>query len=483
MIKSDQESSGQASCDWVSNFHGFLELLLSRLSGGKVKINLISCKELDVEAIYSPLTLLIPVVSPGLLSSPTFNKEIKIFHEKAINKSNNNISWDSRIFKVSVEPHKNHFLLDYLSDSGSYDFFHCDADEIVMYDDFTDPMSEKTYWMKLYDLATNIFKVMDNLKNAENELESINKELNPFSIYLSEVSPDLIAERDAVKRELLRNGYRVLPETKIPEDLESSMKAVKRGLAASNMSIHLIGSDPCNIKGTKVSMVGLQNQLASRHFKELEKKDNGSGLNFGRVVWVSPNQKNVSVWQRLFIDGLKKDRDALSTPDLLETTVEELKAFAIKKIEDGKKHHTQLYGNNTPKEGKTVYIIHERFESSRCKEIQGFLEENGYKVINSNFNGKPDEIRNKHNDNLRKCDATLIYYGKGNEGWIKAKQNDLLKSLGLGREKPIGPQAIIIDDESRIAESLGIDKGSLIFQSKRFKSNAMEPFLAKLKEN
>lgn len=485
LINSDQDSSDQVSKDWGSKFYGLLELLLSRLSGEKIKINVITCKELDIEAIYSPFTLLIPVISQGLLNSPTFKEEIKLFHEKAINKSKNNISWNSRIFKVSHEPQKSHFLLDYLSDSGSYDFFHYDnsIDEFVMYDEFTNPASEKTFWMRLYDLASKIFKVMDNLKNTENEIANINKELNSFTIYLSEVSADLIAERDAVKRELLRNGYKVLPEKKMPDDLESIMKLVKRDMLVSNMSIHLIGSDHYNIQGTNVSIVGLQNRLASQHFKELEKADDGSGFNFGRVVWVSPNQKSISVKQRLFIESLKKDRESMSISDLLETTLEELKAFVINKINEGKKHHERLYGSEISEEGKTIYLIHEKYESKRCKKIEDFLEKNGYKVINSNFKGNPDEIRTIHNDNLRKCDATLIYYGKENEGWIKAKQNDLLKSLGMGREKPINPQAILINSNSRLTESLGKDKGSLILQgNKRFESNAMEPFLAKLKD-
>lgn len=485
LIKSEKDSSDQASKDWISNFNGFLELLLSKLSGEKIKINVIRCNELDIEAIYSPFTLLIPVVSPDLLNSPTFKEEIKLFHDKAINKSKNNISWNSRIFKVSQEPQKSHFLLDYLSDSGSYDFFHYDTStgEFVMYDEFTNPTSEKTFWMRLYDLASNIFKVMDDLKNTENELANINKELNSFSIYLSEVSADLIPERDAVKRELLRNGYRVLPEKKMPGDLESIMKLVKRDLAACNMSIHLIGSDHYNIQGTNVSIVNLQNRLASKHFNEMEKADDGSGFIFGRVIWISPKQKSISVRQRLFIEGLKKDRESMNTSDLLETTVEELKAFAIRKIKKGKKHHERLYGSEKPEEGKTIYLIHEKYESKKCKKIEDFLEKNGYKVINSNFEGKPDEIRTIHNDNLRKCDATLIYYGKENEGWIKAKQNDLLKSLGLGRDRPISPQAILIDNKSRLAESLGLDRGSLILQNhKRSKSKAMEPFLAKLKE-
>ena len=485
LIKSDQDKLDLITEDWMSSFYRFLELLLSRLSGEKIKINVINCKELDVETIYSPLTILIPIVTQNLLNSPTFKEEIKLFHEKAINKSHNNISWNSRIFKVLHEPQKGHFLLDYLSDSTGYDFFHYDAgiDELVLYDDFTGPTSEKTFWMRLYDLAYDIFKVMDNLKNVDNEIANISKELNPITIYLSEVGGDLIVQRDAIKRELMRNGYKVLPEKNMPEDLESIEKLVKKDLASSNMSIHLVGSDYGKILGTNVSIIDLQNKMATRHYNELKKMDAGSDLNFGRVIWVSPELSNISVKQRLFIENLKKDSDSMSMADLLETTVEELKAFVINKIQDGISQHEHIFGGKKPDKGKIIYLIHDKSEARKCKKIESFLEKNGYVVITSNFKGDPDEIRSEHNDNLRKCDATLIYYGKENEAWIKSKQKDLLKSLGIGRDKPISPQAIIIENESHLDEILGLGKKALILQnSKIFTPKVIEPFLAQLEK-
>ena len=262
---------------------------------------------------------------------------------------------NSRIFKVIHEPQQGHFLLDYLSDSVSYDFFHYDTstDELVIYDDFTGPTSEKTFWMRLYDLAYDIFKVMDNLKNAESEIENISKELNSTSIYLSEVGSDLIAQRDSVKRELLRNGYRVLPDKKMPKDLESITKLIRKDLAASSMSIHLIGSDYSKIHGTNVSITDLQNKMATKHFNELEKMNTGSSSsNFGRVIWVSPKLNNVSVKQRLFIENLKKDSDSMSMADLLETTIEELKAFVINKIQDSIGHHEEIFGGKKQEKGK-----------------------------------------------------------------------------------------------------------------------------------
>ena len=483
LIKSEEDENDQVSRDWIASFHRFLELLLSRLSGQQIKINVINSRDLDIESMYSPLTMLIPVVSKSLLNSPVFKEEIKVFHERAINKSDNNISWNSRIFKIVREPQKGHYLLDYLSNSVSYDFFHVDTstDELVLYDDFTGPTSEKTFWMRLYDLAYDIFKVMDSLKSVEDELATISNQLNTITVYLAEVGADQIPHRDAIKRELMRNGYKVLPEKNMPKDLESIMKLVKKDLSASNLSIHLVGSDYGKIQGSNVSIIDLQNRMAAEHFNELARLNTGGDLNFGRVIWVTPELKNISVKQRLFIENLKKDSESMNRADLLETTIEELKAFVINKIKDELDQYQRLTG--TKKESKIIYLIHDQSEAKKIKKIEKFLQTNGYEVIVSDFSGNPDELRTRHNDNLKKCDASLIYYGKENEEWMRSKQKDLLKSLGLGRDKPISPQAILIENESQLDESLGIDENALILQSaKRFTPKVMEPFLAQLEK-
>ncbi len=320
------------------------------------------------------------------------------------------------------------------------------------------------------------------MKSAENEIATISGDLNSVSVYLSEVGADLIAKRDALKRELMRNGYKVLPEKNMPKDLESIMKMVKKDLSSCNMSIHLIGSDYGKIQGTNASIIDLQNRMATEYFNELEKVDS-SGLNLGRVIWVSSEQQNISVKQRLFIENLKKDSESMNRADLLETSIEELKSYVINKIQDGKKQHDRLSGNSVSRKGKIIYLIHDKLEFEKCKKIEEFLKENGYEVIKSDFSGNPNEIRSRHNENLKKCDATLIYYGSENEEWIKSKQKDLLKSLGLGRNKPISPQAIIVENESQLNEILGFDQKAMILQSnKRFTAKVMEPFLAQLEK-
>jgi hypothetical protein len=53
----------------------------------------------------------------------------------------------------------------------------------------------------------------------------------------------------------------------------------------------------------------------------------------------------------------------------------------------------------------------------------------------------------------------------------------------LGREKPISPQAVLIENEAQLDESMKLDNKSIILQnSKRFSAKVMEPFLAQLEK-
>lgn len=56
-----------------------------------------------------------------------------------------------------------------------------------------------------------------------------------------------------------------------------------------------------------------------------------------------------------------------------------------------------------------------------------------------------------------------------------------MKSLGLGRNKPISPQAILIENETQLNEVLGMDNKAMILHSNNsFSPKVIEPFLAQL---
>ncbi len=53
-------------------------------------------------------------------------------------------------------------------------------------------------------------------------------------------------------------------------------------------------------------------------------------------------------------------------------------------------------------------------------------------------------IREDHVENLKMCNAAIIYYGNANEIWLRSKTRDFLKVNGYGREKPLSVKAIYI---------------------------------------
>ena len=45
-----------------------------------------------------------------------------------------------------------------------------------------------------------------------------------------------------------------------------------------------------------------------------------------------------------------------------------------------------------------------------------------------------DTLMDYHRKNLRECDAALVYFGSGDEPWVRKNLEDLQKAYGYGRE-------------------------------------------------
>ena len=69
--------------------------------------------------------------------------------------------------------------------------------------------------------------------------------------------------------------------------------------------------------------------------------------------------------------------------------------------------------------------------------LEDFLFERRFEVILPVFDGDEAQVRQEHEANLDDCDAALIYYGAGNELWLRSKLRELQKIAGYGRTKPM----------------------------------------------
>jgi len=58
--------------------------------------------------------------------------------------------------------------------------------------------------------------------------------------------------------------------------------------------------------------------------------------------------------------------------------------------------------------------------------------------------GEGRELMEYHQKNLRECDAALVYFGNGDEPWVRKNLEDLEKAYGYGREEDWSVSAVYV---------------------------------------
>lgn len=358
------------------------------------------------------------------------------------------------------------------------DFFEIDSlsEEVKIFESSRE-CKDRQFMMKIYELANTICQRL--LKYEESPV-SFNFERQAPAIFLADTGKDLKLHREGLKRELLRFGYDVYPQNPLPEHYDDMVHSIREDLRRCCLSIHLMGEDfgPV-VTGSNYSIVELQNQVAADYCNELMEDPNATAFN--RIVWVPQHTRHISFKQQNYLMTLKKDVRSILNTEFLQTPVEEFKSFVKKKLKQATQFDFAYEPENDLFRNKSIYLIYDRNEFHKCIPLANFLDKQGFNVILSVFDGNLMDIRNIHQDNLKNCDATIIYYGNDNEDWMRSKIQDLSKSLGLGRNKPITPQAILVDDPNKVARTPVDDREAMILvNQEEFSPDLLKPFLAKL---
>jgi hypothetical protein len=427
----DNEAS-KNELGWVSQFKRFLELMLNQVLGEKSKIML----KAEYDNLTSPnlknIGVLVSVLSKDFIQSGACLDHVETFF-KGIESSKKS---RHRVFKVFKSPLGAVEQPPRLRDLIGYDMFQLDADsgEVREYTDYFSTEAERQYWMKMVDLAYDIFDTLIQLKD-ESSVTEVKNIYKRKTIFLAETGHDLSVQRNIIKRELQRHGYIVLPNQTLPGNLAELEKIVQRDLSESNLSIHLIGSAYGEIpSGSDRSVVDIQNKLAadkSQRVKETKEE-------FTRLIWISPVLNNASERQKGFIENIKRDVEAQEGAEILQTPLEDFKNIMREELVESAERKTSEEPG-----GRSVYLMHDRVDVAAVKPIREVLERSGFRVLIPEFEGELLEVRKKHIDNLRTFDAAIIYKGKVNEQWVRMKALDLLKAPGFGRKKPIIGKAIL----------------------------------------
>ncbi|HLT72602.1 MAG TPA: hypothetical protein VKZ75_08105 [Cyclobacteriaceae bacterium] len=428
----DNGSTNDAGQGWVSQFRRFLELMLTQVLGEKPNILLKG----EYDSLTSPsldnAATLVTILSRDFIKSGPCLDHTEAFI-KATEATPKTIGRVFKVFKnyipVMDQPPRLRELI-------GYDMYQLDPDsgQITEYTDYFSTEAERQYWMKMVDLAYDIYDVLLRLRgdSVQSEIKTL---YNRKAIYLAETGHDLSVQRNIIKRELQRHGYLVLPGHTLPSNRGDLETTILHDLEESSLSIHLVGAAYGEIpEGSDISIIEIQNNLAAQ--KSLQAKKNNSV--FPRLIWIYPGITNASEKQQSFLDRIKRDTEAQEGAEILQTPLEDFKKIMREELLEADDRSAVQVTDRI-----MVYLVHDRVDQEEVRNLQNAIEEAGCHVLLPAFEGEILELRRKHIENLRNFDIAVIYKGSVNEQWVRMKVLDLLKAPGFGRKKPIMGKALI----------------------------------------
>lgn len=455
---------------WVTNFQKFLQLLLQQVMGKSPNILLKNENDSVTATDIKNVALLVPILSKSFISS---GKSLDLIEDFASKTSKSNVT---RLYKVLKQPLRREEEPAKLRELLPYELYSIDPDteETSEYYEFFSLEAEHDFWMKMVDLAYDIYESLIVLQGIEHE-KDVRSILSRRTIYLAETGHDLTVQRNIIKRELQRHGYKILPDHTLSNNIDELKVNIRKEIEECDLSIHLIGNSYGEIpEGSDRSVVDIQNQIA------VEKSKN-SGNKFLRLIWIPTDLHRASERQKSFIDNLKRDTDFSENSGIFQTALEDFKNILREEllIFGTKKKLNLLTEEELSNGHPTVYVMHDKVDEKDAKKIIDYIKKQGYKVVTPEFDGELLDLRQVHINNLQRFDAAIIYQNKVNDQWVRMKLLDLLKAPGFGRSKPIKGRVVISEKNPEYVKAYAQHKIMLI-NGEEDKMNSLQEFLKNL---
>lgn len=460
---------------WVSNFHRALEIRVAQLLGKTPRIVRDTRIEADDYVAGSlarrlpEVAMLISVVSPRYIQSEWCGRQVQEFVRVSEQSGGLRVDDRARLFKVVKTPVPAERHPQALREMLDYEFFTRDAEtgrvrelDLALNDRF-----ETDYWARIDDLAHDICDLLNRL-GPESAAPGGDE---PPTVFLAETTFDLKSARENVRRDLLRQGVRVLPNRPLPPFAEPLEAAVREDLAQSELAVHLVGKSYGVVPdGARISFVELQNELA------IERPD------LKRLVWLAPDVENADERQRAFVERLRIDPRLQTGADILERPLEELKSTIHDTL---RPPAAQQVGGEAGVEGDDeivrVYLICDQRDVESTHELADHLFDLGYDVVSPVFEGDEALVREEHEETLCQCDAVLIYFGAANELWLRRKLREVKRAPALGRQAPLASLAIYVaPPEAPAKRRLRTREAAVLRSENGFDPGVLAPFLEPL---
>lgn len=475
----DNERALKGQEGWISSFHHALEVRVGQLLGRPPRIW--RDPKLDGNDVFSDaiteqlpeVAVLVTVLSPRYLKSEWCRKEVVTFWQACGATGGPVIGTKCRVLKVIKTPvPETEGLADLkpiLQPLLGYSFFKLERDSgrAREFDPALGPDALSEYWMRLDDLAQDIAALLAKMRLEDAPVKG--------TVYVAASTRDVDDEHDALRRDLLRMGYAVLPTRSLPLSEPDLSNFVRSQVESCLMSVHVVGRNYGVVpEESSKSLSEIQHQIAVERAR--------GDPTFSVLTWIEPGTQSGEPRQADFIAHLRGGAGLGPNSDLLETPLEELKTVIYDRLAPKPKHEPPAARQPLGAPVKTVYLICDRRDVVSAGPMRNFLFSQGFEVPLPAFEGDEAEIREDHEQSLRVADAVIVYCGAGNDLFLRRKLREIQKAAGQGRLAPFAAMAVYLAPPSTPEKSsFRTLQAQVLTQAGDFTPDSLRPFLEQLK--
>ena len=286
---------------------------------------------------------------------------------------------------------------------------------------------------RVYDVAYDVSQVLKYFGDAS--AAGGKRTANPKTIFLAATTSDLDPQRDQLRRELTELGHEVVPRQPLPLVASELITVVQGCLERADIAIHFVGEHFGMVpEATDLSVVALQNQIAARHCETSELR---------RLIWIPKGLQTKDERQASFIRQLESEPGSVTGAELIADTLENLKVLLRTAL--GARAGRERQAAAQPGDRRRAARLPDLRQARRRKQSsrsRTFLYAQGIEVSLPGFEAEESEVQQIHIQNLRDCDAALIYYGAAGMHWVDFKIRDLQKAAGYRDSVPIPVSAV-----------------------------------------
>jgi hypothetical protein len=439
----------------------------------------------ELTARYQHAAALVSVFTPRYLASDWCQREFTGFWQAAAQSGGAVLGHKARVFKVVKTPVEPDRMPDPARPLLGYDFFKLQPGNgrPLEFNKVYGAEAERDFWVRLNDLAYDLADVLKLLEHPEPATG-----LPPLTAYLATVTADLREQHDALRRELLRQGWRVLPEVELPLVAAQADALVRRQMAEAVLSVHLLGATSGLVpEGGSESMQALQARIAA------ERARDPALTGFARLVWIAPGAEAADQRQLSLLDALRNDPMPAPGCDLLKTKFEDLKTHVVARMQAvqaaraaqaaqaASQAQAPAQTPDGPAAPPRIYLLCSAADKPAVKPLRAHLFGLGFEVVLPLFEGDETELRAQNDSELRDCVGLLVYYGAGGEPWLRQKLAELRRLPTLGRRAPLRASGICMaPPDTEAKQDLLTHEAPLIAMTTGFAPEQLQAFVAAL---